>query len=349
MSITKYTNDLFVSYAHIDNQPILGAETLWIDQFVHDLEIELHRRYGHPVSIWRDSKLAGSDIFDEVVLHHLRNSGLLLALLSPAYLNSRWSRNELKVFAEEARSSGPGLVVNDRLRILPILIYNVPRKDWPEELRDILGFQFYSFELSELSEPSGIGTPIDPSDQRYYRGLVQVAEAVLRCLRDLADSTDLPGPAPNISLPSPPLHSPRNPRHVDEDVFISYAREDAAAAQALARRLTAEDWQVFWDRSIPIGRTWDTVLEEKLDKVSSVVVLWSEASIKSEWVLVEANEAADRAKLVPIFIQDVKPPLRFRRLQGAQLVGWDHDADTPELQSVIQAIRVLVETGGHAS
>lgn len=337
MPITQYVHDLFVSYSHVDNWPLKEREQGWVDHFVHDLGLELHKRYGQPANIWRDSKLAGSDIFDEVVEHHVRNSALLVPILSPAYLKSRWTREELKKFVQEAELSRPGLVVNNRLRVLPILIYRLPFQELPKEIQGVVGFSFFCTDLTEL------GAPIPPEDPQYRSSIVQVAMSVLQTLKDLVDIKVEPplldNEAPNRL--SPTGYSRQND---DTDVFISYAREDVSAAQALAKRLTAEGWHVFWDRSIPIGQTWDEVLEKQLDKVSSVVVLWSKASIKSEWVLLEAHEAADQDKLIPIFIQDVKPPLRFRRLQGAQLIGWDYVAEIPELQNAIQAIRSLVES-----
>ena len=40
------------------------------------------------------------------------------------------------------------------------------------------------------------------------------------------------------------------------DIFISYAGEDETRAEMLARTLEDRGWSTFWDRTIPIGKTW---------------------------------------------------------------------------------------------
>ncbi|MDQ3115900.1 MAG: toll/interleukin-1 receptor domain-containing protein [Verrucomicrobiota bacterium] len=50
------------------------------------------------------------------------------------------------------------------------------------------------------------------------------------------------------------------------DIFISYAREDREKAQAIAAVFQEQGWSVWWDRSIPPGRTFDQVIEEARPK-----------------------------------------------------------------------------------
>ncbi len=107
------------------------------------------------------------------------------------------------------------------------------------------------------------------------------------------------------------------------DIFISYASEDRERAKTLAEALEAQDWSVWWDRVIPAGRTFDEVIEEAIDAAKCIVVVWSEASVKSRWVRTEAEEGATRGILVPVLIEDVRIPLAFRRIQAAYLIDWD--------------------------
>lgn len=108
------------------------------------------------------------------------------------------------------------------------------------------------------------------------------------------------------------------------DIFISYFHQDRAHAKVLARALGAEGLSVWWDRTIPAGRTFDQVIEEALNATKVVIVLWSRGSVESRWVLNEAEEAAARNILVPVFIEDdVRVPLAFKRIHAANLAGWD--------------------------
>lgn len=125
------------------------------------------------------------------------------------------------------------------------------------------------------------------------------------------------------------------------DLFLSYAREDRACAEKLAGALTRRGWTVWWDRNIQVGRSFSEVIECELDQARCVLVLWSRASVRSEWVQCEASEAAAKGRLVPIRIEDVRPPLEFRRLQTANLFDWQNDLEGPDFTTCLQAIEFL--------
>ena len=114
------------------------------------------------------------------------------------------------------------------------------------------------------------------------------------------------------------------------DVFISYAREDEPKARQLADALTARGWGVWWDRAITPGEVFSRVIQRELEAAPCVVVLWSRASIASEYVQDEATVAKERGALVPALIDDVRPPLGFRQRQVVNLTAWRGDVSNPE-------------------
>ncbi len=126
------------------------------------------------------------------------------------------------------------------------------------------------------------------------------------------------------------------------DIFVSYAREDRAHAERLARALESRKWSVWWDRSIPTGKAFDEVIEEAIDEARCVIVLWSERSAASRWVRTEAEEGAKREILVPIRIEDVEIPLAFRGIQTADLIGWDGAPGSPEIEALVGDIAALI-------
>src|SRR2546428_10411035 len=100
------------------------------------------------------------------------------------------------------------------------------------------------------------------------------------------------------------------------DIFLSYAKEDREVARKIATLLGNAGWAVWWDRRIPAGRTWRSVLEEALRDMRCMVVLWSAHSIESDWVRDEADEGRGRKKLVPGLIEAGNPAGGFRTLQA---------------------------------
>ncbi|MEO1507364.1 MAG: toll/interleukin-1 receptor domain-containing protein, partial [Cyanobacteria bacterium J06633_23] len=90
-----FDKDLFISYAHIDNQSLIPDQEGWISTFHKALAIRLSQIRGTPPKIWRDRKLQGNDDFSNAITEALTNSGLLLSILSPRYLKSEWCIREL--------------------------------------------------------------------------------------------------------------------------------------------------------------------------------------------------------------------------------------------------------------
>jgi hypothetical protein len=132
------------------------------------------------------------------------------------------------------------------------------------------------------------------------------------------------------------------------DLFLSYAREDRACAEMLANALSARGWTVWWDRQIQVGHSFSAVIERKLEKARCVIVLWSRHSLASDWVQNEAAEAARKKSLVPVRIEDVRPPLEFRRLQTADLFNWHKGFESPEFDACLASIEMLVgNTAAH--
>ena len=122
------------------------------------------------------------------------------------------------------------------------------------------------------------------------------------------------------------------------DIFISYAREDLSRIQPLAKALEQQGWSVFWDRTIPAGKTWREVIGKALEDAGSVIVAWSKSSIESTFVQEEADRGRERKRLIPILIDDVRPPLGFGSFQAANLVNWNGQKDYPDFQALLGSI-----------
>jgi adenylate cyclase len=121
------------------------------------------------------------------------------------------------------------------------------------------------------------------------------------------------------------------------DIFLSYAAQDRDRVRPLVELLRGKGWTVWWDREIHAGPRFDRVIQDALDAALCVVVVWSENSIESDWVWTEANEARERNHLVPVLLDEVRPPLAFRSAQTASLVGWpDKDGQLDALFAGIE-------------
>lgn len=84
------------------------------------------------------------------------------------------------------------------------------------------------------------------------------------------------------------------------DAFISYARADRLIAQALASRLQEEGRTVWWDADATPGQSFRDEISRQLDLATTVIVIWTPTSVKSQWVISEAQRASTKGKLVPL-------------------------------------------------
>src|SRR4029453_4873400 len=58
-----FDHHAFISYAHIDNEPLTPGQKGWVAQFHATLQTMLSQRLGERARIWRDDKLDGNDVF----------------------------------------------------------------------------------------------------------------------------------------------------------------------------------------------------------------------------------------------------------------------------------------------
>jgi hypothetical protein len=98
--VPNYKHDLFISYAHVDNLPIPGAERGWVSTLVGHVKTRLAEKLGRSdaFDLWMDYELSGHEQLTPQILDAARQSALLLVVLSPGYVASAWCRQERETF-----------------------------------------------------------------------------------------------------------------------------------------------------------------------------------------------------------------------------------------------------------
>ena len=130
------------------------------------------------------------------------------------------------------------------------------------------------------------------------------------------------------------------------EIFISYCSKDREAAREVAAALVGRGHTVWWDRDIVTGESFDHVIERELGCAKAVVVLWTRDSVASEWVKNEAASAMERGVLLPVSLDEARPPLEFRRRQTANLSGWGGNPSHEGFQLLTRGVDKLL--GGSA-
>ncbi len=120
-------------------------------------------------------------------------------------------------------------------------------------------------------------------------------------------------------------------------VFLSYASEDAPAAQQICAALLGADIKVWFDQSeIKGGEVWDSVIREQIKTCALFIPIISgnsraraEGYFRLEWKLAVDRShliAADKPFLLPVVIDDTpeadaRVPDRFKEMQWTRLPG----------------------------
>ncbi|QKG72420.1 TIR domain-containing protein [Erythrobacter mangrovi] len=121
-------------------------------------------------------------------------------------------------------------------------------------------------------------------------------------------------------------------------VFVSYSRTDLLRARPVIDLLVQAGIDVWWDGLLAGGETYLPTTEAALEGADCVVVLWSAASVDSNWVRDEAQSGRDRRRLVPLSLDGTMPPLGFRQFQMIDLTHWNGKPGAPEADKVLQAV-----------
>lgn len=91
------------------------------------------------------------------------------------------------------------------------------------------------------------------------------------------------------------------------DVFISYSRTHRALTEALANDLESKGLDIWWDTDLLAGEDYRERIMSELKGCRAAIVIWTPESVRSAYVLSEAERARRDGKLVQVRTADVDP------------------------------------------
>lgn len=176
-----FANDVFISYTHEDDQEEAGIH--WVARFEVELRARLAKVSGQSIRTWRDDRLTGADRFKPEIEEQLLTSAVLVPVVTPSYFQSEWCGAERGQFIQRARAHG-GLDVGNKARIVKAAKTRVPFSQYPQELRELLEFQFYVEESNGTAREFHLST--DPAVRQRFNTVVDdLAQAIDKILRGL--------------------------------------------------------------------------------------------------------------------------------------------------------------------
>jgi hypothetical protein len=236
-------NDIFVSYAHVDNKPFDNPQG-WVDSFVKRLSLRLEQLIGNEPAVWRDTRLQGNEYFAGSIGDGISSTLLLLSVISPRYVNSDWCRGELKEFCRRAEQTG-GSGAGNLSRVFKVVKTHVDEAEMPEELQGLLGYHFYDFD--ERGRPREF-RPDDPpnKDQRYWDRLEDLALDIVKALKSFGGSTTRDSRLAEETEPD------ADSMPLEKKVYLAETTADVTPERDRIRReLQQRGYYVLPDRELP--------------------------------------------------------------------------------------------------
>jgi hypothetical protein len=178
----RFSWDVFISYANVDDRPTGENGPGWVDRFVRELISSLDALSGrrNQVRILRDVELRRPEHFSDTLDRHVQNSAVLLTLVSPGFVESAFCQRELSLFKSACRTDGIGLTsAGGYSRIVPVRLSS--RASLPLEgsvLSEVVGHEIVDADRPFL--------PMAPSDPAFRARVGDIALDVLEILKDVA-------------------------------------------------------------------------------------------------------------------------------------------------------------------
>ena len=226
------SSNIFISYAHPDDEPIPPGGLRWISNLHQALAVRLRQVLGTSPELWRDNLLNGNQYIWGTIEDELARGGLLVSVLTPSYVRSESCLRELNDYFRFSQQHG-GVKIRDKSRIFKVVKFPFEEQKLPPELNQLLGYTF--FRKNEKGQPRNLEPDLDPGDKRLF---IDKLDDLVYDIQRLVDQIKQGDDAP----PS------RGVVYLAETPYDSEAKRDQ-----LRRDLTDRGYTVLPDCRIP----WD--------------------------------------------------------------------------------------------
>ncbi len=334
-------DDIFISYAHIDNQPLAEGLRGWVEILHERLKIRLGQLLGEEASIWRDRKLQGNDVFADALVEKISNVAILVSVLTPRYVKSEWCLKELEEFCKRANG---GAGAGSKLPVFKVVKTFVPVQEHPRQIQGVLCYEFFEYDAERGRAKEFSPEVVPQRDIRYWERLDDLAYDIKQLIENMQQ---LEGVAPARADAEPGSGSCKTV-YLAETTSDLFAQRDqikrelqqhghavlpdkelpldaSALAQAVGEYLSRSDFSVHL-----IGERYGIVPE---GEEKSVVHIQSELA---------AARGGDFLRLVWMPVGLSSQDVRQQRFIDTFLLGHHEGDGTEVVQTKLEDLKVLI-------
>lgn len=252
----QFQKDIFISYAHIDDESLIASQKGWITEFHRALEIRLAQLLGRRPIIWRDLSLQGNHIFDQQIVSQFSQVAIMISILTPRYAKSDWCVREVNEFYETCLQN-IGFSIQNKARIFKVIKTPIRVDQHHEKIQNVLGYEFYSTDnnsgrVKEFGQVFG-----QQSEIAYWEKLDDLANDICTFLEGLESSNNLISSGVNNG-------SAKSNTKKRKKIYIAESSYDTLEFRdSIKRELQDLDYYLLPDKQLPLVAP---VLAEEVNK-----------------------------------------------------------------------------------
>lgn len=261
--INGFDNDIFISYAHVDNLngPAGGAEKGWVISFAKMLQTTLRDTLKKQIvqnerelKIYWDERVAQGEPIDWQLNPAVEQSAIFLMIMSEHYLSSDWCNQEANWFLENI-AGRPDVKNNKLWPAFVVSVANTDKDHWPDNysLRNTKPFVFHDVNRHNIDPRYAYPSiALNQTDTPYYPEFNNLQTALTNCIMKALTLNQSPPPTlshvpTNVSLDHEvSIHSDEDPVgqlsiYAAPSVIVVATDDMARKAQRLVDACTAEE------------------------------------------------------------------------------------------------------------
>lgn len=187
--LPNFDEDVFISYAHNDDDVFTGEQWGWVTRLHQDLEQRVRNYLGADVRFWRDSEIRNNEDFAKKIFNRLMRTATFLSVLSPSFLQREWCKRELESFTGHAESDMGVLVDQERSRIFKVEKMPIERSALPPLMQGTKTYRFYQPDPAQPKRTIEL-RPLLGGDylRRYFEEMDELAKDIAAMLKGMAQS-----------------------------------------------------------------------------------------------------------------------------------------------------------------
>jgi hypothetical protein len=183
-----FDEDVFISYAHNDDDTYATETSGWVAQLHSDLDQRVKVHLGAKLRMWRDCEIRNNDDFAKKIPARLIRTATFLSIISPSFMRREWCLRELEEFAAHAQRNEGVLLDDEKSRIFKVEKIPVDRHTLPSQLQGTGSYKFHGADPARPGREHEFRPFLGGEySRRYFEEMDELAKDIATVMLGMAE------------------------------------------------------------------------------------------------------------------------------------------------------------------